>query len=64
MRVIPALPSMLDTKSKEQCRSSCYVVEKYNFALNSTTRAIVNIDKKEVVAINTMIICNQILVIG
>ena len=51
-KVAPALQSMLDSKSKEVCKESvCYVVEKYNFAHNSTTRAIVDVDKKQVVAI-------------
>jgi len=53
MRVVPAIQSMLDKKSKSECQSTtCYVVEKYNYALNSTTRAIVNIPKKRVVSIN------------
>ena len=51
MRVFPAIPSMLDSKSKEQCGGNCYVVEKYNFAKNSTTRAIVDVAKRRVVAV-------------
>ncbi len=52
MRVVPAINSMLDKKSKQECKSSvCYVVEKYNYALNSTTRAIVDIKKRKVVAV-------------
>jgi len=51
MRVLPAMPSMLDEKSKKECNGNCYVVEKYNFVYNSTTRAIVDVEKKKVVAI-------------
>ena len=52
MRVVPAIASMLDDKSKKECKSAtCYVVEKYNYALNSTTRAIVNVDTKKVLAV-------------
>jgi len=52
MRVMPAISSMLDSKAKEVCsNSNCYIVEKYNFALNSTTRAIVDINSKKVISI-------------
>jgi len=51
-KVAPVLQSMLDAKSKEICKdSSCYIVEKYNFAKNSTTRAIVDVDNKKVIAV-------------
>ncbi len=52
MRVLPAMPSLLDDNSKKVCKESkCYVVEKYNFVLNSTTRAIVDVGKKKVLAV-------------
>ncbi|HGZ71025.1 MAG TPA: hypothetical protein ENK74_06455 [Nitratifractor sp.] len=52
MRVLPSMPSLLDNKSKEQCKAdNCYILEKYNFVYNSTTRAIVDIDAKKVIAI-------------
>jgi len=52
MRVVPAINSMLDKKAKKECNGhDCYVVEKYNFATNTTTRAIVNVDKKKVVSV-------------
>jgi len=51
-KVSPVLKSMLDSKSKKVCKESvCYVVEKYNFAKNSTTRAIVDVNNKRVVAV-------------
>ena len=55
-KVDKALPSMLSQKEKQECKNSnnesvCYVVEKYNFAKNSTTRAIVNVDTKRVLAV-------------
>jgi len=51
-----ALPSMLSDKEKEKCISGdntmeCFVVEKYNFAKNSTTRAIVNVPEQRVIAV-------------
>ena len=47
MRVVPAISSMLDSKSKKVCKKrSCYVVEKYNFATNATTRAIIDVDNR------------------
>ncbi len=52
MRVVPAIASTLDNKSKKECKTSiCYVVEKYNYALNSTTRAIVDVKAKKVLAV-------------
>jgi len=52
MRVAPALKSMLGDKSKKACKElTCYVVEKYNYALNSTTRAIVDVDNKKVLEV-------------
>jgi len=52
MRVNPAISSTLDDKSRRECQNSvCYVVEKYNYALNSTTRAIVDVKAKRVVSV-------------
>jgi len=52
-KVAPAMPSMLNSKAKKECKSStCYVVEKYNFVTNSTTRAIVDVNKKKVVSVS------------
>ena len=52
MRITPAINSMLDKKSQKECKNSiCYVVEKYNYALNSTTRAIVDVKRKKVLAV-------------
>ena len=51
MRVLPAMPSMLDEKSKRLCKGECYIVEKYNFVYNSTTRAIVDEANKRVIAV-------------
>ena len=51
-RVVPAIKSMIDSKNQKACENSvCYVVEKYNFALNSTTRAVVNVTKRKVLSI-------------
>jgi hypothetical protein len=56
-KVDVALPSMLSKKEKDYCidekthENKCYVVEKYNFAKNSTTRAIVNVHNRQVVAV-------------
>ncbi len=53
MRVVPAIESMLTKKSKKECAGhDCYVVEKYNFATNATTRAIVNVDTKRVLQVS------------
>ncbi len=53
MRVVPAPVSMLDSKAKQECKESvCYVVEKYNFALNSTKRAIVDVNARKIIAIH------------
>ena len=52
MRVLPALVSSLDENLKILCKQSrCYQAEKYNFATNTTTRAIVDIDKKKVLSV-------------
>ena len=52
MRVVPAINSMLDEKSKKKCQTAnCYVVEKYNFATNATTRAIVDVDNQTLLTI-------------
>ncbi len=52
MRILPAIPSTLNDKSKSICKDkSCYMVEKYNFATNTTTRAIVDVDDKKVLEI-------------
>ncbi len=56
-KVDKALPSMLSSKEKQECINhqnntiNCYVVEKYNFVTNATTRAIVNPYTKKVVAV-------------
>ena len=53
MRVTPAINSMLDKESKKKCKTAtCYVVEKYNFATNATTRAVVDVDNKRVLKVN------------
>ena len=53
MRVQPAIASVMDKKAKAECKdNNCYVVEKYNFATNATTRAIVNVKKRRVVSVN------------
>ncbi|NPA27680.1 MAG: hypothetical protein GXN91_01340 [Epsilonproteobacteria bacterium] len=52
MKVQRAPIAMLDDKLKELCKDrKCYVVEKYNFALNSTTRAIVDLKERRVVRV-------------
>ena len=53
MRIRKVFVSDLKPKVKEQCqKSSCYLVEKYNFVTNATTQAIVDIGHKKVVDIN------------
>jgi len=53
MRVQPVISSMLSDKTKQKCQNSkCYFVEKYNFALNKTTRAIVDVKKREVLEVS------------
>lgn len=52
MRIMPAIESLLDEKSKAICNEhKCYVAEKYNFAYNSTTRAIVDVQSKKVLSV-------------
>ena len=52
MRVLPAISSMLSISAKQECKDgSCYIVEKYNFATNTTSRAVVNVDKKSIISI-------------
>jgi hypothetical protein len=52
MRVYKAVVGSLDDESKEACKGkNCYIVEKYNFPLNSTTRAIVDVDSKKVIKV-------------
>jgi len=52
MRVLPAIVSSLDDKTKQICESvSCYQAEKYNFVTNATTRAIIDIDHKKVISV-------------
>jgi len=49
MTIRPVIVSVLSASLKKTCKNNrCYQVEKYNFVKNSTTRAIVNIDSKEV----------------
>ncbi len=45
--------STLNKKSAHQCRDNCYRVEMYNFFYNMSTVAIVDMDKQQVVAINS-----------
>ncbi len=52
MQISPATQSDLDDKSKKTCKKDiCYVVEKYNYALNSTTKALVDVNKKKVLSL-------------
>ncbi len=52
MRAVPVSVSMLDEKTKKECKESiCYAVEKYNYVLNSTKRAIVDVKKRKVLAV-------------
>jgi hypothetical protein len=52
MQIRPALISTLGNNSKLLCKKySCYEAIKYNFVKNSTTKAIVNIDKEEVIEV-------------
>ena len=53
MRIRPAIVSVLDERSQKVCNTHrCYQAEKYNYVTNSTTRAIVDVDKKEVIEVN------------
>ncbi len=50
MRVLPVIVSSLDKNTKKICEKSiCYQAEKYNFATNTTTRAIVDVDNEKVI---------------
>ena len=52
MRILPAIVSSLDEKSKKSCKThTCYQAEKYNFVTNTTTRAIVDADTPKVLSI-------------
>jgi len=52
MQVRPAIVSELTAKTQKICkRHRCYEAQKYNFATNTTTRAIIDIDTKNVLDI-------------
>ena len=52
MRILPVIQSLLDAKSKEQCkRGICYKAEMYNYVTNTTTRAIVDAKKMQILDI-------------
>ena len=52
MRILPAIVSSMDKKTKAICKKSkCYQAEKYNFVTNTTTRAIVNVDTSKVLSV-------------
>lgn len=52
MRILPIIISSLDKKMQQSCQQvTCYQAEKYNFAKNSTTRAIVDVDNAKVVSV-------------
>lgn len=52
MRILPAIISTLDAKSKHVCQQHrCYQAEKYNFVTNTTTRAIVDLDDEKVLSV-------------
>lgn len=52
MRILPAIVSSLDKVSKKKCENTtCYQAEKYNYAYNSTTRAIIDIDNNKVLSV-------------
>ncbi len=53
MRILPAIVSSLDEKSKKICaKHKCYQAEKYNFVTNATTRAIVDVESGEVLKVD------------
>ncbi|WP_456412416.1 hypothetical protein [Thiolapillus sp.] len=52
MRILPAIVSALDANTKQACQpQACYQAEKYNFATNVTTRAIVNVQDARVLSV-------------
>ncbi len=52
MRIMPAIISVLDEDTKKACQiTTCYQAEKYNFATNATTRAIVDTDNRKVLSV-------------
>lgn len=52
MRITPAILSSLSDSNKEICKKhKCYQAELYNYATNSTTRAIVDADQKHLLHI-------------
>jgi len=52
MRILPAIVSALDSRQRHRCQQHrCYQAEKYNFVTNTTTRAIVDIDDREVLSV-------------
>jgi len=53
MTIRPAIISVMNSQTQKMCQNSrCYQAEKYNFVTNTTTRAIVNIDKKQILQID------------
>jgi hypothetical protein len=52
MRILPAISSTLDTDTQRVCQKHrCYQAKKYNFATNTTTRAIVDLDDQKVLKV-------------
>jgi len=52
MSIRPAIVSVLNSEEQVTCQShSCYQAEKYNFATNATTRAIVDVVDKKVLSV-------------
>jgi len=52
MRILPAIVSTLNKEAQKVCQKhSCYQAEKYNFVTNTTTRAIVDIDRSKVLSV-------------
>jgi len=61
MRILPAIISSLDEKSRNICQShTCYQAEKYNFVTNTTTRAIVDTDTLKVLSVERYSGCSLI----
>lgn len=52
MRIVPAIRSVLDDALAKRCKNTrCYQAEKYNFATNTTVRAIVDPGNAEVLRV-------------
>ncbi len=52
MRISPALVSALSKQEQVVCEAgNCYQAEKYNYVTNTTTRAIVDVDKSRVLSV-------------